>query len=76
LARRDGREHVAAHRLILNLVGYFLGNLVVNVGIDQRPADFLNGGGDVDFRNATLPFEGFDSLIELGGEIVKHIIAD
>ncbi len=72
LARRNGREHVAAHSLILNLIGYFFGNLIVNVGIDQRAANFLDGRRNVDFRNRALPFKGLNGPVELGGEIIKH----
>ena len=48
LARRHGREHVRVQRLFLDAVGELAGNLVVDVGIEERAADLPHRLRDVE----------------------------
>ena len=41
LARLDAVEHFLAQRLLLDIRDKLLDNLVVNVGLEQRPPDLL-----------------------------------
>jgi len=41
LARLDALEHFLPERLLLDVRDELLDNLIVNVGLEQRPADFL-----------------------------------
>ena len=54
LLRLDRGEDVLSHRLGLDPVAEILGNLVTYIGVEQGPADVLQGLGDIDIGN--LPF--------------------
>ena len=64
LSRLDGFEHVLAQGFLLHFVGEGLGNLVVDVGVDQRAADLLERLRDVDLGDAPLAFENFERPFE------------
>ena len=57
-------QYVLPQRLLLHFVGERLGYLVVDVGVDQRTANLLEGFGDVDLRDAALAFEDFERPFE------------
>ena len=57
-------QYVLSQRLLLHFVGERLGYLVVDVGVDQRTANLLEGFGDVDLRDAALAFEDFERPFE------------
>ncbi len=60
-------EHVLAQGLALYLVGKCLGDLVVDVGIDQRAPYLFERLGNVDLGNATLAFEYAERPFEFIG---------
>ena len=64
LSRLDGFEHVLAQGFLLHFVGKGLGDLVVDVGVDQRAADLLERLRDVDLGDAPLAFENFERPFE------------
>ena len=49
--------HPLADSAFLDPIGKFLGYLVVDVGIDQHPADFLSRLGDLDFTDAMVALD-------------------
>lgn len=65
-------EYFLAKGLLQNLIRYLLGNLVVHVGIHQGAADFFDGLGNVDIRDAALPFKGLDGTLKAGVQILEH----
>ena len=56
-----------AQRLLLHLVGEGLGDLVIDVGVDERAADLLERLRDVDLRDAALALEYFERPFEFVG---------
>ena len=67
LSRLDGLEHVLSQGLLLHLVGEGFGYLVIDVGVDQRPADLLEGFGDVDFGDAAFALDQLEGPFEFIG---------
>ena len=67
LTRLDGFQHVLSECFGLHFVGESLGYLVVDVGVDQRAADLLEGLRDVDFRDAAFALEEFERPFEFIG---------
>ena len=57
LPRIQGGMHPLADGAFLDPIGKFLGYLVVDVGIDQHPADFLGRLGDLDFTDAMVALD-------------------
>ena len=53
LTRLNGLDDVLAHRLVLDAVRKFFGNLEVDVGIHQSTTDFLDSFCNIDVRNAS-----------------------
>ncbi len=51
----DALEHLLPDRPLQNVVNELLGDLVVDVGIQQHAADFAQRFGDVGFGNLPLP---------------------
>ena len=64
LPRFDGFEHVLAQRLLFHLVGEALGDLIVDIGVDQRAANLFECLRDVDFGDAALALEDFERPFE------------
>ena len=64
LPRFDGFEHVLAQRLLFHLVGEALGDLIVDIGVDQRAANLFERLRDVDFGDAALALEDFERPFE------------
>ena len=59
-----GFQHVLTQRLLLHRVGEGLGHLVVDVGVDERPADLLERLGDVDLGDAPFALEYLERPFE------------
>ena len=62
-----GFQHVLTQRLLLHRVGEGLGHLVVDVGVDERPADLLERLGDVDLGDAPFALEYLERPFEFVG---------
>ena len=72
LPRLDSRQHVLTQRFLLHLVGERLGDLVVDVGVDQRAADLFERLGDVDLCDAAFAFEDLERPFEFICQVFKH----
>jgi len=72
LPRLDSRQHVLPQRFLLHLVGERLGDLVVDVGVDQRAADLFERLGDVDLCDAAFAFEDLERPFEFICQVFKH----
>ena len=72
LPRLDSRQHVLTQRFLLHLVGERLGDLVVDVGVDQRTADLFERLGDVDLCDAAFAFEDLERPFEFICQVFKH----
>ena len=62
-----GLQHVLTQRLLLHRVGEGLGYLVIDVGVDERPADLLERLGDVDLGDAPFALEYLERPFEFVG---------
>ena len=60
LTRLHRGQNLLTQGLLFDLVGDFLGNLVADIGVEQRAADFLHGVGHVDFSDISLSFKDFE----------------
>ena len=49
-----------------------LGDLVVDVGIQKREANFSHGLGDVGFGDVALAAEVFENVLEFVGKAIEH----
>ena len=60
LAWLHGCQNIHAECFFLHLVGEFLGNFIVNIGIEECTAHILHGLSHVDFGNFTLTLQNFE----------------
>ena len=57
LSRTNGIDHVLSQGFLLHAVGELLGGLVVDVGLQERFTDILNGLRNIDFGDTTLTLQ-------------------
>ena len=67
LPRLHRLEHILSQRLLLHLVGEVFGDLIVDVGVDERTANLLERLGDVDFGDAAFALENLERPFEFVG---------
>ena len=72
LARREGGEHVLAHRLFPDVANELFDDLEVHVGLEQRQADFPQRVLHVFGRELTFALQVLENPLELVAEILKH----
>ena len=73
LGGRERGHHFLAHRLLANVVDQFLDDLEVDVGFEQRHADFAQRLADVLFGQLALPAQVLEGALQLFCKILKHV---
>ena len=73
LLRLHGRQHVLAHRLVLDRVAELLGHLVAHIGVQEGLPDVLDGFGDVDFGDFPLTFQYLERPFQPFAQVLEHI---
>jgi len=63
LGRREGRKHLFAHSLFLNGFNELLDNFEVDVGFEQRHANFAQSGLHIRRRELTLTAQVFEDAL-------------
>ena len=64
LLRLDRGEDVLSHRLGLHPVAELLGHLVAYVGVEQGPADVLQGFGDIDVSDLSFSLQYLEGTLK------------
>ena len=59
-------------RLVANVVDQFLDDLEVDVGLEQRQADFAQRFADVLFGQLALAAEILECTLQFVGKVIKH----
>ena len=72
LAGRDALHDGFAEACLTHFGHEFVGDLDVDVGVDQGVADVLHGFRDIGFGNGRLAAELAEDFLELVGKIFKH----
>ena len=67
LAGRDALDDSLAETCLADLGDEFIGDLDVDVGVDQGVADVLHGFGDIGFGNGRLAAEFTEDFLKLIG---------
>ena len=57
-------QHIHTERLLLYLVGKFLGNLIIDVGVKECAAHILHGLGHVNLRYLTFTLQDFERAFQ------------
>src|SRR5271169_5328048 len=73
LGRRQRGHHFLAEGLLADVLDEFLDNVEVDVGFEQRQANFFEGVADVLFGQGALPAEVFEGTLERICKILKHL---
>jgi|HubBroStandDraft_6_1064221.scaffolds.fasta_scaffold21839_2 hypothetical protein len=73
LGGRERSHDFLAERLLADVLDELLDDVEVNVGFEQRHADFFERVADVFFGEGTLAAEVFESALELICKILKHL---
>jgi hypothetical protein len=72
LGGRERRQHLGAHGLDADLLDQVVDHVEVNVGFEQRHADFAQRFGDVLFGKRALAAKGLEGALQLISQILKH----
>ena len=72
LAGAEGLDHLAADRLLEDVLGELAHDLEVDVGIEEEIADLLHRLADVLFTDPAAPGEAPEHAAELVGQVVEH----
>src|SRR4029077_14162880 len=73
LSRREGGHDLLTDSFGADLIDKLLDNLEVDVGLEQRQADFAQGLVDVFLGQGGLSAEGFEGALEFFLKILEHI---
>ncbi len=72
LGRRKRGHHFLADGLVANVVDQLLDDFKVDVGFEQRKADFAERLGDIFFSDGALSAQVLEGALQAFGEIFKH----
>ncbi len=72
LGGRKRRQHFLAHRLLLDIFDELFDHPEIDVGLEQRHADFPQRRFHVFGRQFTFAAEIFENPLQLFREIVEH----
>ena len=72
LGGRERRHHLLAQRLLADVVNQFFDDLEVDVGLEQRHADFFQRFADVLFRQRALSAQVLKGALQLICKVLKH----
>ena len=72
LARRQAPQHFLADGLLLDLVDEILDDLVIDVGVQEDPADLTERFGNVRLGNLPFPAKFLEDDFQLLSQIFKH----
>ena len=72
LGGRKRGQHLLAQRLFADVLDQFFDDVEVNVGFEQRHADFFQRFADVFFRQGALSAQILKGTLQLIGKVLKH----
>jgi hypothetical protein len=69
LPRRNGTQNLLTQRLVLDLGDEVFRDLIMDIGLEQRQADLAQGISDVCLRDAPMPAEILEDVLEFVGKL-------